>query len=283
VNRLVLLGTKGGPAIRTPGRFPISNLLVIGGQPYVIDAGYGVTQRLVDAKISLISLRHIFITHLHSDHILELGPLIYTAWANGLSADITVHGPPGIEDVLSGFWVSLKFDIETRMSDEGRPDVRRMVIVDTYSEGEVFAADGVKVSALRNVHPPITESFALKFTFAGKIVVFSGDTAYFPPLADFARGADVLVHEAMYGPAMEALARRTANAGNLFAHLQASHTLVEDVGRIAQAAKVGHLVLNHLVPADDPAVSDTDWIAGIRRHFAGEVSVGRDLLELAIG
>ena len=78
-----------------------------------------------------------------------------------------------------------------------------------------MAAGDVKVTALRNHHPPITESFALKFEFPGKTVVFSGDTAYFPPLAAFAKGADILVHEVMYGPALEDLVRRNTNAATL--------------------------------------------------------------------
>ena len=80
--------------------------------------------------------------------------------------------------------------------------------------------------------------------------MFSGDTAYFPPLAAFAKGADILVHEVMYGPALEDLVRRNPNAATLMAHLKASHTLTDDVGRIATEAGVKTLVLSHLVPAD---------------------------------
>src|SRR5262249_25057102 len=156
------------------------------------------------------------------------------------------------------------------------------VRVHTYSEGAVLDEGGVVVTALRNIHPPVTDSFALKFAFKGKTIVFSGDTAYFPPLADFARGADYLVHEAMYGPALEALARRNPNAARLLAHLRASHTLVEDAGKVAGLAKVRTLVLNHLVPSDDPSLTDAHWIERARMHFAGNVIVARDLMEIAL-
>jgi ribonuclease BN (tRNA processing enzyme) len=86
----------------------------------------------------------------------------------------------------------------------------------------------------------------------------------------------------MYGPAIEALARRTPNAARLLAHLKASHTLVEDAGRIAALAEVKTLVLNHLVPSDDPAVTDAMWIEGARQQFAGNVILAQDLMEIAL-
>jgi hypothetical protein len=136
------------------------------------------------------------------------------------------------------------------MEDEGRPDLRKLVNIHEYTEGQVMAAGDVKVTALRNLHPPITESYALKFEFPGRTIVFSGDTAYYPPLAAFAKGADILVHEVMYAPALEELVRRNPNAATLMAHLKASHTLTDDVGRIAAEAGVKKLVINHFVPAD---------------------------------
>jgi len=118
-------------------------------------------------------------------------------------------------------------------------------------------------------------------------VVFSGDTTYFPPLADFARGADYLIHEAMYAPAMAAVVRRTANGASLLAHLEASHTVPQDVGRIAAAAGVRTLVLNHLVPPtgfvfDGVTLTAEMWIEAVRATFSGSVIVGKDLLELPL-
>ena len=281
-DRLVLLGTKGGPRITSYAPTPSSNLLVYRNVPYVVDAGYGVTLKLVEAGLPLPALRHVFITHHHSDHNLELGPLLYNAWASGLRQPVDAYGPAGIAQLLEAYWQSERFDIETRIADEGRPDVRKLVSAHTFAQGPVFANADVKVSALRNVHPPIVESYALKFELGGKTVVFSGDTAYFPPLADFAKGADVLVHEVMYGPALEALVQKNPNAATLMAHLKASHTLAEDVGRIAAAADAKMLVLNHFVPGDDKAVTPEVWTQAVRKTFAGNIVVGRDLLELPL-
>lgn len=281
-DRLVLLGTKGGPRITSYAPTPSSNLLVYRNVPYVIDAGYGVTLKLAEAGLPLPALRYVFITHHHSDHNLELGPLLYNAWASGLRQHVDAYGPAGIQELVDAYWQSERFDIETRIADEGRPDLRRLVTAHTYTEGSVFADENVKVTALRNVHPPVVESYALKFELGDKTVVFSGDTTYFPPLADFAKGADILVHEVMYAPALERLVQKNPNAATLMAHLKASHTLAEDVGNIASAANVKMLVLNHFVPGDDKSVTPEVWTDAVRKTFAGHIVVGRDLLELPL-
>jgi ribonuclease BN (tRNA processing enzyme) len=177
---------------------------------------------------------------------------------------------------------SNKIDIDVRVVDEGRPDLRTLVADHAFKEGFVMADQNIRVSALRVPHPPI-ESYALKFEIrGGKTLVFSGDTAYFPPLAEFAKNADFMVHEVMYGPGLDRLVKRNPAARTLIDHLRAAHTLTEDVGRIAAAANVKTLVLSHFVPGADAKITDDDWIAGIRKSFAGNVIVGRDRLEIAI-
>ena len=280
-NRLVTLGTRGGPAIRTgftPS--PSANLIVFDNVPYVIDTGYGTSFKLVESKFPLPQLRYIFITHHHSDHNAEFGLLTYNSWAMGLRTPIEAFGPIGMKRLAQGFWDAYKFDIETRMADEGRPDLRKLVNVHEYTEGEVLKTDKVRVSALRNVHPPIVDTFALKFEFPSKTIVFSGDTAYHPPLAKFASGADILVHEAMLGPAIEFIVRANPNAATILKHLQDSHTLVADVGRIATEARVKTLVLSHFVPADAPNVTDKQWIDAVRETWKGDLVIAKDLMQI---
>jgi ribonuclease BN (tRNA processing enzyme) len=136
----------------------------------------------------------------------------------------------------------------------------------------------VNVTAALVRHPPWRHAYAFRFDAKDRSVVISGDTTYAPELADFAKGADVLVHEAMYLPGIENLLERNPNAATLREHLLASHTTTEDVGRIAAAAGVRTVVLSHLVPGDDPSISDEQWAEGVRKHFKGEVIVGRDLM-----
>lgn len=272
----MLLGTKGGPAIRPGGPMPTSCLLEIGGRSVVVDCGLGVTCGLTDAGMNLKTLDLVFITHLHSDHVLELGALLHTAWTAGLAKPVVVYGPPGLNQYWRKFLQSMDFDIEIRIVDEGRPDIREMVTVREFGEGAVFDEEGLRVSALRVDHPPVTECYALRFEYGGASIVFSADTAHFPPLAAFAKGADILVHEAMLEEGVDRLVARTGNGARLRQHLLASHTFAGDAGRIATDAGVGRLVLNHLIPADDPAINEGHWSEAVRKSWSGALTIGRD-------
>ncbi|QOF72313.1 MBL fold metallo-hydrolase [Aminobacter sp. SR38] len=274
--RLVLLGTKGGPAIRPGGPWPTSTLLELGGRTVVVDCGLGVTRGVTDAGLSLKALDLVFITHLHSDHVLELGPLLHTAWTAGLATPVTLFGPVGLNRYWQSFVQALEFDIEIRIVDEGRPDLRKMVEVVEFGEGEVLSDGDLSVTALRVDHPPVTECFALRFEHQGTSIVFSADTAFFPPLADFARGADILLHEAMLEEGVERLVARTGNGARLREHLMASHSLAGEAGTIAARAGVGRLVLNHLIPADDPDIGEADWVEAVRKTWNGPLTIGRD-------
>jgi len=282
IDRIVLLGTKGGPSIRKGGPSPSSSLLQLGGRSMLVDCGIGVSRALVDADVPLPKIDEIFITHLHSDHLLELGPLIYTAWTSGLITPVTVYGPPGIEDYWRNFLQAMSFDHGIRTVDDKRQSLKTLVKVVTYQEGDVTKNGERTVTAFRVDHPPVEDCFALRFDSNGMSVVFSADTCFHPPLAEFAKDTDVLVHEAMLGPGIDALVERMKGAPGLRAHLIASHTMVEDVGRIAALANAGRLVLNHLVPADDPNFTDKDWEAALKDTWSGPVTVGKDGLSIPL-
>lgn len=285
---VVLLGTKGGPAVRRGGAMPTSSLLRFGGVDIVVDAGLGVTRALVDAGADLRSIDAVFVTHLHSDHVLELGPLVHTAWTTGRTRTLTIVGPPGIDALWTSFLASMRLDVEVRIADEGRPPLDRLVRLVTLTEGPVpWCPDDceeadVSVEALRVPHPPIDACFALRFRGLGRSVTFSADTAPFPPLADFAKGSDVLVHEAMLEEAVDALVVRTGLGDDLRRHLMASHSPADEAGRIATDAGVRHLVLHHLIPADDDAFDEADWIAATRTTWAGRLTIGRDGMEVVV-
>ena len=281
--RLVLLGTKGGPRV-SPAQLPKnpSSLILISGVPYVVDCGYGTSAQLVTLGVPLNRLRHILITHHHSDHNLELGPLVYNGWATGLRERVDLYGPPGTARMRDAFFEYMKFDIETRMTDEGRPDLRKLVVAHDFDKpGVVLQNDDVRVTCAKVRHPPIEQAYAYRFDARDRSIVISGDTAYAPELAEFAKGADVLVHEVMHLGGLEALLKRVPNAATLREHLLASHTLPEDVGRVAAAAGVKTLVLSHFVPGDDPAITDEMWSEGVRKHYAGRIVVGKDLMEIS--
>jgi ribonuclease BN (tRNA processing enzyme) len=278
--RLILLGTKGGPSLSKDRKNP-STLLLINGTPYLVDCGYGASRQLLAAGVPAGKLRYIFITHHHSDHNLEYGALLNNAWATGSPMRVDAYGPPGLQKMTQDFFEYMKFDIETRIEDEGRPDLRKLVVAhDFAAPGVVLQNDDVRVSSCLVRHPPIKQAYAYRFDAKDRSVVVSGDTTYAPELAAFAKGADVLVHEVMYLPGVESLLKRVPTASRLRAHLLASHTIPEDVGKVAAAAGVKTLVLSHFVPGDDPSITDEQWAEGVRRFFKGRIIVGKDLMEI---
>jgi len=240
-----------------------------------------VARQLALADVALPAIRHIFITHHHSDHNADYGNLILLAWVVGMDTRIDTWGPPPLEDMTRLFLEMNAYDIDIRIKDEGRPPLVPLVHPHQISEDGIVMKDAnVTVTAALVRHPLVEPAFAYRFDAADRSIVISGDTAPSDNLIRLARGADVLVHEAMYLPAVDRLAARVPSATTLKKHLLASHTSAEEAGRVAQEAGVKTLVLSHFVPADDPAVTDQMWIDAARVHFRGPVIVGKDLLEI---
>ncbi|MEM7463978.1 MAG: MBL fold metallo-hydrolase [Pseudomonadota bacterium] len=280
-NYVVLLGTKGGPAIRPGSSMPTSNLFCLNGQQIVVDCGLGVTRGLVDQGVQLKDLSLIFISHLHSDHCLELGPLLHTAWTAGLKTKVDVFGPEGLDAYWHGFLQSMKADIDLRIEDEGRPDLRDLVAIHVIDAGTVWQGGGLTISAIRTIHPPLVDCFALSFKTDTKHVVFSGDTAPLAELEEFANGADLLIHEAMLESALPALLKRVGNGSDkLMEHWLRSHSFAHDAAHTAVAAKVKQLALSHLIPSDDPDYDKSDWQEAVSAIWDGPLHVGKDGLRI---
>jgi ribonuclease BN (tRNA processing enzyme) len=278
--RLIFLGTGGGPRPRQAVSAP-SQVIVINNVPYVVDCGDGVARQLVSAGVLLPTLRHVFLTHQHSDHNADYGNLIWLSWAVGLRTRVDTWGPPPLANMTKLFFEMNAADINTRIADEGRVPLVPLVTVHELTTGGVILQDeNVKVTAALVDHPPVTPAFAYRFDSADRSIVISGDTAPSDALVALAKGADVLVHEAMFLPAVDRIVASVPNATTLKEHLLASHTSFEDCGRIAQAAGVKTLVLSHLIPPDDPLVTDQMRIDAVRQHFKGTVIVAKDLMEM---
>ena len=278
---VTLLGTKGGPAVRPGSSLPTSNLIVLNGQFMVLDCALGVTKGLIDQGIQLRNLSLIFISHLHSDHYLELGPLIHTAWTAGLKTKVDIYGPVGIDNYWFGFLASMKADIDLRIVDEGRPNLRDLVEIHVIDAGHVMEREGVSVSAIRTEHPPLIDTFALSFKTNQTHVVFSGDTARLEALEGFAHGADLLIHEAMLESALPSLIARVGNGSEkLMEHLLRSHTFAHDAAITATNAGVKRLALSHLIPSDDPSYGLKDWEEACAGYYEGELIVGQDGIKI---
>ncbi|HET9702408.1 MAG TPA: MBL fold metallo-hydrolase [Vicinamibacterales bacterium] len=278
--RLVLLGTGGGPRPKQAVSSS-AQVIVANGNAYVIDCGDGVARQLVSVPLSPTTLRHVFITHHHSDHNADYGNLLLLAWAAGLRSRVDTWGPPPIAQMTKLFLEMSAFDINTRIADEGRVPLAPLIYPHELTAGGVVMQDeNVKVTAALVEHPPIEKAFAYRFDAADRSIVISGDTAMAKNLIGLAQGADVLVHEALWVPAVDRLVAKVPNASTLKEHIIASHTSAEDCGRVAAAAGVKTLVLSHLVPPDDPQITEQMWIEAAKNHFSGTVVLGKDLLEL---
>jgi ribonuclease BN (tRNA processing enzyme) len=194
---------------------------------------------------------------------------------------VDTWGPPPLSEMTRLYFEMNRVDIEGRIADVGWKDLRTLVVPhDVAGPGPVMQDERMRVTAALVNHPPIVPSFAYRFDGPDRSIVISGDTTPSDNLVELARGADVLVHEAINLDGLERLVANTPNPAKSRAHQLGSHTPVAEAGKIATRAGVKTLVLSHLVPGDDPLITDRMWIDEARKTFAGEVILGRDLMEI---
>jgi ribonuclease BN (tRNA processing enzyme) len=285
--KLVMLGTGAGPNPTVPGRtrHMTAHVMVSNATAYVLDCGLGVTNQFARTGIAFTAVRSIFITHHHPDHNIEYGPFLLLGWVQGLPSSVRAFGPPPLkqmtEDLLRAYKATIDFWVEDlKVKPLVGPDVKEV-----SAPGDVTRDENVKISAAIVQHPPVRPALAYRFDFHDRSIAFSGDTAPIDSVVRLARGADILVHEAMYVPALETYVRDRIARGvpirfdDYMAHMKADHSPVEDVGRTAQEAGVKTLVLSHLTPGID-GIADETWRGLAARHFKGEIVVARDLMVL---
>ena len=273
-SRLILLGTAGGPTPKKTRSGP-SQVIVVNGRGYVVDCGDGVARQLMMAGV-FRTLRHVFITHHHSDHNADYGNLLLLAWGDALTTPVDTWGPPPLARMTKVFLEMNSEDLAVREKDEGRPPLAPLIHAhEVAGAGLVMKDDLVTVTAAVVDHPLVRLALAYRFDCPDRSIVISGDTRRSDNLIRLARNADILVHEVLHLPSAPG-----APGSALRKHVVESHTTVEEAGRIASEAGVKTLVLSHFVPAENPPVSDAEWIAGARKHFSGRIVAGRDLMEL---
>ena len=218
----------------------------------------------------------IFITHLHSDHYLELGPLIHTAWVSGRIAPIPIYGPKRLKHYWDAFLTSMADDIKLRIEDEGRVDLEKLTKFYNLKDKSDLSLSGIKISAIRNIHPPIKDSFALRFESENRTIVVSGDTAYMPEMIDFAKNADLLIHEAILSEGIDLIMSRLDHIDERLRSIFPKPTTAENVGLIAKGANVKCLALNHFVPDECTEFNKDYWIKAVSRHWSGKIIIGSD-------
>jgi ribonuclease BN (tRNA processing enzyme) len=283
---VVTLGTMGGP-LPSLTRSQSANALIVNDRVYLVDAGPGVVRQLTAAGIDYRKASRIFITHNHDDHNADWGTLMGLQWATGQVAHTHVYGPHGTESMLKGYLQYMAPNARIRHGDTPRPVApAELFRAFDYTAGVVYRDELVTVTAIENCHyapnarrNPADKSYALKFNTPDKVVVFSGDTGRCPALTEFARGADILLHEVIDLALIKDKLRRTLPAPAVDAvmrHMADEHTTAEDVGQLAEAASVRKLVLTHVIPGGDEP--DSVYTDAVKRHYKGPVAVARDLM-----
>jgi len=285
--KLVILGSGAGPNPTVPNRtrHMTSHVMLSNDRAYVLDCGLGVTNQFARTGIPFSAVRSIFITHHHPDHNIEYGPFLLLGWIQGFPLSVQAFGPPPLAQMTRYFLRAYKATIDFWVEDLKVKPLVPPRVKEVSAPGAVTEDDRVRVTATLVQHPPVRPALAYRFDFPDRSIAFSGDTTPLDSVATLAKGASVLVHEALYVPALEAYVRSRIAAGvpirfeDYMAHMKIDHSPVEEVGRVAQQAGVKTLVLSHLTPGID-GIPDTDWRGQAAKHFTGEIIVARDLMVL---
>jgi ribonuclease Z len=258
-------------------RFGPSILVETGKEKLLFDCGRGSTQRLYQLKIPFADMTALFLTHLHSDHIVGIPDFYLTGWIFGRHTPLRVWGPTGTTDMMSHLEQAYEFDIHMRRDvDEKLPAQGVVVVAKDIEQGVVYQSGDVKVTAFTVDHSPIKPAFGYRVEYAGHSVVLSGDTRFSENLIQFAQGTDVLIHEVLDPEAYRAGDRlyNDVQKQKVIDH----HTTTEQAGTVFSRVKPKLAVYSHVVPFDA-----TDLVAHTRKTYSGPLEVGEDLMSIEIG
>ncbi len=288
--QVVLCGT--GAPLADAERAAACTAVIAGGIFVLVDVGPGSWERTDLANLPIAGLSAVLLTHFHSDHIGDLGEAITQSWIAGRTRPLDVYGPPGVDRVVAGFREAYALDVDYRVVHHGEawlPRAAGVAVAHTLAlppEGstdavEVFEAGGLRVTAFRVDHAPVSPAVGYRFDWRGRSVVVSGDTRKSASLLANARGADLLIHEALQPALTEraaAVARRLGleRLAKLASDIPSYHTSPREAAEVASAAGVKRLVLTHLVPGPANALARRVFLAGAAEAFSGEITLGED-------
>lgn len=286
----VVLCGSGSP-MPDPNRAGPCTAVIAGQRLFVFDAGAGSVRNLTLMGLPPAQVERAFLTHFHSDHIDGLGELLLQHWAGGAArTPLPVQGPTGVETVVSGLMTAYGPDRGYRIAHHGEA-----VVPPSGFGGQALtfapAPDGtpvtlvdepdLKIRAFSVDHKPVSPAVGYIVEYKGRKAVISGDTDISPRVENAARGADLLVHEAlslrMVG-LQRAAAERTgrANLVKIFADITDYHADPEAIATLASRAKVRYLLLTHIVPPLPVRALEGPFLGDSRKAFSGPIRVGRD-------
>ena len=276
--KVTLLGT-GSPA-PIMKRFGPATLVQVNGQSLLFDAGRGVTQRLYQVGQPMGKINALFLTHLHSDHVVGIPDLWLTGWLRAAYArrdgPLRVFGPEGTRGLMDGLQKAYAWDIETRVADQGlKREAIAVEVTEFAGEGTIYEQDGVKVAAIKVNHgEKVKPAFGYRIDFGGRSVVISGDTKFDENLIGRAEGADLLIHQV-------AAMRPELLKIPVFKVIMAHHTSPEEAGVVFARAKPKLAVYYHFVIYGNPKIppyTEQDVIDLTRKNYSGPLLIGQDLV-----
>ena len=279
--RVTLLGT-GSPA-PVMQRFGPGVLVQVGGKTLLIDCGRGTTQRLMQSGLRLGQVDALFLTHLHSDHIVGIPDLWLTGWLETNYAQrkgpFVVFGPAGTQGMMDGLLKAYDWDIKARIADQDLKPANIRAEVSEFKPGVIYEQGGVKVTAIEVDHGELLKpAFGFRVDYAGRSVTISGDTRFSENLIDKAMGTDLLIHQV-------AAVREALLASPVFKVILSHHTRPEEAGTVFTRVKPKLAVYYHFVllgtPAI-PAVTEKDVIDMTRKTYGGPLLIGEDLMAFRI-
>jgi ribonuclease Z len=274
--KVTLLGTGSPPPVMN--RFGPSILVEAGGQTFLFDAGRGALQRLNQVKIRWQDVVGVFLTHLHSDHVVGFPDLWLTGWlvGSGRNIPLEVWGPRGTKRMMSHLEQAYEYDIRIRLYDDRASPDGVVILATDISEGVVYEKAGVKITAFEVDHTPIKPAFGYRIDFAGRSVVLSGDTRVSDNLIRHAQGVDVLVHEVASPETFQRAGTPVERANSVVAH----HATPEQAGEVFSRTKPKLAVYSHMVL---PTATENDLIPLTRKTYTGPLEVGEDLMTIEVG
>jgi ribonuclease Z len=268
---VTLLGT--GSPIPDANRAGPSTLVRAGGQTFLVDCGRGVQQRLTAAGAGANGLTALLLTHLHSDHIADLGDVIITRWVTTFTPDpppFQIIGPPGTAEVVDATLKAFGFDIGYRIAHHADVTSPPPLEVREYTEGVVWDRDGVQIRVAPTDHRPVAPTIGFRVEHNDASVVLAGDTVPCASLDALAKGAGALVHTVIRKDLVEAMPMQRIK------DICDYHSSVEEAAATAARAGVGILILTHYVPGIAPGQED-DWRALAASAFDRQIELGDDL------
>jgi ribonuclease Z len=273
---LTLLGT-GCPAVHAQ-RYGPAQIVRHGDTTLLVDCGSGVTQRMAQAGISGRDIDAVLLTHLHSDHIIDLFQLVISSWHQGRDRPQRVFGPPGTYNYVDGLVSLWQSEMERRIEHERRPSALALQTeVTEIKAGEEVEFGALRLRAVEVDHKPVRHAYGFVFESDEAKLVISGDTRPCDALTEAAQGADLLLHEVFVHREMKPA--EGVRSAETIEQVASYHTLSSDVGKVAARAGVKWLALTHFVPPD----CDTDALGKeIAADFDGKITMGEDLMTLDV-